>query len=99
MRVMMPGTLAVSISLLLLLSGCGYSEDEIVSARIQASSEIQNKIEDALNSCEVDMFGVLMDDGCLEDEFSYGGDFWDCELSRPADTMVDADCVRSELGL
>lgn len=87
------------MSALFTLSGCGYSDEDIATARIQASREIQSKIEDALGSCEIDISGVLMDDGCLEDEFSRGGDFWDCELSRPSETLTDADCVRSELGL
>lgn len=103
MRVTSKKVLSAFICSTFLLTGCGYSEDEINFARIQASEEshelILNTVQDALNNCETDFYGVIMDDGCLEDEFYYNGDFWDCELNRPADTLIDGDCLRSELGL
>lgn len=84
------------------LTGC-FSEEDVSIARFagrqEAKDELVSEIEDALSSCEMYIPGVLMDDGCLEDEFYYGGDFWNCEYSKPGETLVDADCVRGELGL
>jgi hypothetical protein len=82
----------------LVFTGC-HSEQELTEAKDEGQRITLNKVDDALGACEQGLDGVLMDDGCLEDVFSYHGDYWDCEVSRPSETLVDADCVRSELGL
>lgn len=87
------------LSLALVSVGCGYSEEEMNDARDQAIDEAGDAISNALRWCETDISGVVMDDGCLEDEFYYQGDFWDCEVGMPSETLVDAECVRSRLGL
>lgn len=83
----------VCMALTVLLSGC-YSKEDIADAE----ESILDQVRDLVSRCEQDLSsdGMLMDEGCLEDEFSYDGDFYNCETS-PSFTIVDGDCILSGL--
>ena len=77
------------LALVVLLSGC-YSEEDITDAE----DSILDQVRDLVYNCEQDLSydGVLMDEGCLEDEFYYDGDISNCETT-PSFMIVDGDCI------
>lgn len=81
------------LALTILLSGC-YSKEDIADAE----DSILDQVRDLVGSCEQDLssYGMLMDEGCLEDEFSYNGDFYNCETTASF-MVVDGDCILSGL--
>ncbi|MBU2213576.1 hypothetical protein KKC44_00785 [Patescibacteria group bacterium] len=81
------------LALTVLLSGC-YSEEDIADAE----DSILGQMRDLVYNCEQDLNyeGMLMDEGCLEDEFYYDGDFYNCETT-PSFMVVDGDCILSGL--
>ena len=81
------------LALPILLSGC-YSEKDIA----EAEDNILDQVRDVVYECEQDLNndGMLMDEGCLEDEFYYDGDFYNCETT-PSFMVVDGDCILNKL--
>ena len=90
--------LLTAFALPVLLAGCGVSQEDVDNKIDEAQSTIIRKVGSAIDNCEERLNGLLMDDGCLEDTFRSGGDFYDCEVT-PNFTVVDGDCVRGELGI
>lgn len=81
------------LALTVLLSGC-YSKEDIA----EAEDSILDQVRNLVSRCEQDLGsdGMLMDEGCLEDEFSYDGDFYNCETT-PSFMVVDGDCILNGL--
>lgn len=88
----------LTLALPTFLVGCGLSQEDVDNKIDAAQQSIINKVSRAIDNCEGDLDGLQMDDGCLEDTFRSGGDFYDCEIS-PDFTVIDGDCLRGELGI
>ncbi|OGJ58925.1 hypothetical protein A2881_05345 [Candidatus Peribacteria bacterium RIFCSPHIGHO2_01_FULL_55_13] len=85
----------IPILLLLTIVGC-VAKSSLENGRQELENQMLETFEDNIDRCVSDLSGLLMDEGCLEEQFRYGGDFYDCEVTQDFE-VIDGDCLRSYL--